>query len=111
MSIAQIYKFIEFNLSAKILITSWHFLLTILYFILEIRKPNFKENKFMSAQKNRAPKSCANSYQILQNVNDGSVITRPLRCNRNDCPICSKIYKEEMKERIEAAQKEHKLQY
>ena len=65
----------------------------------------------MSAQKNRAPKSCANSYQILQNVNDGSVITRPLRCNRNDCPICSKIYKEEMKERIEAAQKEHNLQY
>ena len=65
----------------------------------------------MSAQKNREPKSCANSYQILQNVNDGSVITRPLRCNRNDCPICSKIYKEEMKERIEAAQKEHKLQY
>ena len=65
----------------------------------------------MSAQKNRAPKSCANSYQILQNVNDGSVITRPLRCNRNDCPICSHIHKEEMKERIEAAQKDYNLQY
>ena len=65
----------------------------------------------MSAKKNREPKSCANWHQILLNVNDGSVISRPLRCNRNDCPICSHIHKEEMKDRIVNAQKEYALNY